>query len=112
MRRHAEVRATDVAAAAGTTLDEIRRASHRGSAIEVMGAGARAVLQRLLAEGRLDGVLAVGGSGGASSAAAMEGLPLGLPKLIITTMAAADTRPYIRLPATLCCCTPLSTSPV
>lgn len=94
----ADVPATEVASAAGTTLDEIRRGSHRGNAIEVMGTGARTVLQRLRAEGRLDGVLAVGGSGGAAlGAAAMDGLPLGLPKLIVTTMAAGDTRPYIGL---------------
>src|SRR5207244_8981230 len=46
--------------------------------------------------GRLDGILAIGGSGGASlAAAAMQALPVGVPKLIVSTMAAGDTRPYV-----------------
>ena len=53
-----------------------RRRGDRGAAVEAMGAGAEAVVLRLHAEGRLDGVLALGGSGGSSIATrAMRALP-------------------------------------
>src|SRR5207245_522466 len=49
-----------------------------------------------IAKGRLDGVAAVGGSGNSSIAgAAMRGLPVGVPKLIVSTVASGDTRPYM-----------------
>lgn len=61
-----------------------------------MGEGAAAVLSELLGEGRVDAVLAVGGSGGSSIAArAVRDLPVGLPKLIVSTMASGDVSPYI-----------------
>ena len=61
-----------------------------------MGRGAAAVVARLLAEGRAHGVAAVGGSGGSSiAAAAMRDLPVGTPKLIVSTVASGDTRPYV-----------------
>jgi len=61
-----------------------------------MARGATEVVLRLHAQGRLDGILGVGGSGGSSIlAAAMQALPIGVPKLIVSTMAAGDTRPYV-----------------
>ena len=51
---------------------------------------------RLHAEGRLDGILALGGSGGSSIATrAMRALPVGVPKLMVSTLASGDTRPYV-----------------
>ena len=61
-----------------------------------MGRGAAEVVRRLHEEGRLDGILSVGGSGNSSIAAqAMRGLPVGVPKLIVSTLASGDTRPYV-----------------
>ena len=61
-----------------------------------MGAGAEAVVLRLHGEGRVDGVLALGGSGGSSIATrAMRALPVGVPKLMVSTLASGDTRPYV-----------------
>jgi uncharacterized protein (UPF0261 family) len=58
--------------------------------------GAAVVVSRLHEEGRLDGILAVGGSGNSSiAAAAMRVLPVGVPKLIVSTLASGDTRPYV-----------------
>jgi uncharacterized protein (UPF0261 family) len=92
----ADVPAETLARAAGTSLQELRARADRGMAVGAMGAGARAVIADLLGAGRLDGVLAIGGSGNASIAAsAMEGLPIGLPKLLVSTIAAGDTRSYI-----------------
>ena len=74
----------------------LAEAGDRGAAVSAMGKGAAEVVQRLHREGRLDGILALGGSGGSSiAAAAMRGLPVGVPKLIVSTVASGDTRPYV-----------------
>jgi uncharacterized protein (UPF0261 family) len=68
----------------------------RGAAVEAMARGAEAVVSRLHEEGRLDGILALGGSGGTAIATqAMRALPVGVPKLMVSTMASGDTRPYV-----------------
>ena len=71
-------------------------AGDRGAAVAAMGEGAARIVKRLYAEGRLDGILALGGSGGSSiAAAAMRELPVGVPKLIVSTVGSGDTRPYV-----------------
>ena len=58
--------------------------------------GAAAVVQRLHAEGRLDAIGGLGGSGGSSLATyAMRRLPIGVPKLMVSTVASGDTSPYV-----------------
>lgn len=85
-----------VAEAAGAGIEALRAAGDRGAAVAAMGEGAAAVLAGLHAGGGLDGVLAVGGSGGSSIAArAVRDLPIGLPKVIVSTMASGDVSPYI-----------------
>jgi uncharacterized protein (UPF0261 family) len=86
----------EVARAAGEDHAELARAGDRGRAVDAMGRGAAAVVARLVADGRAQGVAAVGGSGGSSiAAAAMRDLPVGVPKLIVSTVASGDTRPYV-----------------
>ncbi|MFI5913202.1 Tm-1-like ATP-binding domain-containing protein [Dactylosporangium sp. NPDC051541] len=86
----------DVAAAAGTSIAALRDGNDRGVAVTAMGEGAAAVLAPLVARGAVHGVLALGGSGGSSIAArAVRDLPIGLPKLIVSTMAAGDVSPYV-----------------
>jgi uncharacterized protein (UPF0261 family) len=86
----------EVARAAGEDHAELARAGDRGAAVDAMGRGAAVVLERLHAEGRVDGVAAIGGSGNSSIAAcAMRALPVGVPKLIVSTVASGDTRPYV-----------------
>ncbi|WP_327054039.1 Tm-1-like ATP-binding domain-containing protein [Halomicrococcus gelatinilyticus] len=88
--------AADVAAAADTSLDHLREDADRGEAMEAMGEGAAAVAERLHDEGVLDGVLGLGGSGNTSIATtAMRALPVGVPKLMVSTMAAGDVEPYV-----------------
>ena len=83
----------EVAAAAGEDRAALAAARDRGPA---MTRGATEVARRLHADGRLDGILGVGGSGGSSLvSAAMQALPVGVPKLIVSTMASGDTRPYV-----------------
>lgn len=68
----------------------------RGVAVEQLGRATAEVVRALHAEGRLDAILAVGGSGGSALAAeAMRALPVGVPKLMVSTMASGDTRPYV-----------------
>ena len=89
----ADVPAEEVAQAAGASLDALRDAGDRGAAVSAMGEGAAAAVAGLE---RVDAVLAVGGSGGSSIAArAVRDLPIGLPKLIVSTMASGDVTPYV-----------------
>jgi uncharacterized protein (UPF0261 family) len=68
----------------------------RGAAVTAMAAGAEQVVLRLHAEGKLAGILALGGSGGSSIATrAMRALPVGVPKLMVSTVASGDTRAYV-----------------
>jgi uncharacterized protein (UPF0261 family) len=86
----------EVARAGGAEHAELAQAADRGRAVDVMGRGAAAVLTTLHAEGRLDATAAVGGSGNSSIAAqAMRALPVGVPKLIVSTVASGDTRRYV-----------------
>jgi uncharacterized protein (UPF0261 family) len=91
-----DVAREEVAAASGADVRELARQGDRGAAIEAMGRGAAAVARRLHVERRLDGIVSVGGSGNSSIAAqAMRELPVGVPKLIVSTLASGDTRPYV-----------------
>src|ERR671918_1655928 len=68
----------------------------RGAAVAAMADRAEDAVRRLHEEGRLDGILALGGSGGSSIATrAMRALPVGVPKLMVSTVASGDTRPYV-----------------
>jgi uncharacterized protein (UPF0261 family) len=91
-----DVSAAEVAAAAGTTLGELQATGDRARALAAMARGAAAVLGRLRAAGRLDGVFALGGSGNTTVAAtAFRALPLGVPKLILSTMTAGNIRAFV-----------------
>jgi uncharacterized protein (UPF0261 family) len=87
----------EVAAAAGTTIEEIRDAGDRGAAMEAMGEGAAAVVRERYEAGDLHAAFSLGGSGGTSVATtAMRALPYGVPKMMVSTMASGDTRPYVQ----------------
>jgi uncharacterized protein (UPF0261 family) len=91
-----DVTREDVARAAGADVSALADAGDRGVAVETMALGAAEIVRRLHEEDRLDGILALGGSGGTAVAAeAMRALPVGVPKLIVSTMASGDTRPYV-----------------
>ncbi len=85
-----------VAQAAGADVAALAQAGDRGGAVMTMAKGAAQITAQLFAEGRLDGVMGMGGSGNSSIvAAAMQALPIGVPKLIVSTLASGDTRPYV-----------------
>ena len=84
----ADIDVESVAAEAGIDLQDLRARSDRGAMVEAMVRAAPRVLARLAAEGRIHGVLSLGGSGGtAIGTAAMRALPLGLPKMMVSTVA-------------------------
>jgi uncharacterized protein (UPF0261 family) len=86
----------EVARAAGGDVDALAAANDRGAAIATMANGAEVVVGRLFAEGRLDGILGLGGSNGSALVTqAMRALPVGVPKLMVSTVASGDTRPYV-----------------
>jgi uncharacterized protein (UPF0261 family) len=84
----ADIPREEVAAAGGYTLAQLQNAGSRGAAIEGMMQGVVTMTARLWREGRIDGVLCLGGAeGSVLGAAAMQELPLGVPKLIVTPIA-------------------------
>lgn len=91
-----DVAAPDVAAAGGGDLPGLRARNDRAEALAVMCAGARAVALELLERRPFDGVISLGGSGGTAIAtAAMRALPVGMPKVMVSTMASGDTSVYV-----------------
>jgi uncharacterized protein (UPF0261 family) len=86
----------EVARAVGAEVGELAATGDRGAAVETLARGAAEIVKRLRAEGRLDGILGLGGSGGSAIATyAMRQLPVGVPKLMVSTVASGDTRPYV-----------------
>lgn len=80
-----------VAQEAGTDLQSIRDSGDRGKAVEIMGNGAASIIRKLVAEGKVKGAIGMGGGGGTYIAlSAMQGIPLGVPKFCLTTLAAKD----------------------
>ena len=91
-----DVTADEVARAAGADLAALRARGDRGEAVAAMAKGAAEVVARLHREGRIDGIVSMGGGGGTAIAtAAMRALPVGVPKLMVSTLAAGDVRAYV-----------------
>src|SRR6185436_13657021 len=91
-----DVKREEVAAAAGVDLPTLVARRDRGETIKAMSIGAPIVLTRLLQEDRIDGVISLGGGGGTSIAtAAMRALPIGVPKVMVSTLASGNTAPYV-----------------
>jgi len=85
-----------VAAAAGVDLKAVVAKRDRGEAVAAMSKGAPALLMRLVSEKKINGVISLGGGGGtAISTAAMRALPIGFPKVMVTTLASGNTAQYV-----------------
>src|SRR5215471_7713276 len=86
----------EVARAGGYALEDLRATRDRGESIAAMAAGAAVVARRLFEEGRIQGLISLGGSAGTTiGTAAMRSLPAGFPKVMVSTLASGDTRPYV-----------------
>jgi uncharacterized protein (UPF0261 family) len=91
-----DVSRADVFAAAGTTADAVQVAGDRGNAVTLAATGVTKVVTRLHSEGKVDGVLGLGGSAGTTiGTAAMRALPYGVPKLVVSTLASGQVAPYV-----------------
>lgn len=91
-----DVSRREVAEAAGADLDELVRKQDRGEAVAAMARGVETLIPRLYAEGKFQGILALGGGGGTSIACgAMRALPLGVTKMMVSTVAGTDVSGYV-----------------
>ena len=85
-----------VAAAGGVDLAGLMARRDRGESVAAMAKAATVMLGSLYREGRIQGVISLGGGGGTSIAtAAMQGLPVGFPKVMVSTLASGNTAPYV-----------------
>ncbi len=92
----ADISQAEVAAAANEDLAALQKERDRGRSVTAMALGATVIVARLHAQGAINGVAALGGSAGTTIAtAAMRVLPYGFPKLMVSTLAAGDIKPYV-----------------
>ena len=92
----ADVPRARVFALAGSSLEEVRRRADRGEAVTLAAAGAAVLAREAYAAGELGGVLGLGGSAGTSIAtAAMRALPLGVPKVMLSTLTSGTVRQFV-----------------
>ncbi len=86
----------EVAVLAGIDLAALTARHDRGECVAAMAGAAATVLSKLHAEGKIDGVISLGGGGGTAIATAgMRALPLGFPKLMVSTLASGNTAQYV-----------------
>jgi len=91
-----EISAAQVAAAGDSSLEELRELADRGHAIAVMTVGVAKIVTDLFAQDLVDGVFGMGGSAGTIiGTSAMRALPVGVPKVMVSILASADTSPYV-----------------
>lgn len=92
----ASVTAEEVALAGESSVSELRAGYRRDLAMQAMGEGAGRLLEEQHRTGRLAGAIGVGGNQGTAIAStAMRALPIGLPKLLVSTVASGNVRGYV-----------------
>ncbi len=92
----ADITRQQVFAEAGTSLDAAIKRGDRGEAVQYAAEGVKRLVQQLHARGEVAGVLGLGGSAGTTiGTTAMRALPLGVPKLMVSTLASGQVRPYV-----------------
>ncbi len=86
----------EVCKASGHDLKKLREANDRGTNVKAMSEGAAVIVQQLLKDGVVAGVISLGGTGGSSIAArVMKDVPVGIPKILVSTVASGDVSPYV-----------------
>jgi uncharacterized protein (UPF0261 family) len=91
-----DIPASRVAEAAGVTLQALRERADRGEAIAAMTKGIAVVVDQLYKEGKIDGIIGMGGSAGTViGTAGMRVLPVGIPKVQVSTLAGSDVGAYV-----------------
>jgi uncharacterized protein (UPF0261 family) len=90
------VSSEEVAQAGGAQLSELVEREDRGEAMAVMTAGSAKVVSKYFKAGKFDGIISMGGGGGTvMGTSAMRVLPIGVPKLMVSTIASGDTSAYV-----------------
>ena len=90
-----DVTRAEVAAAADGDISSFASGEHKDEAMQTMAAGLAVVVRRLYDEGRLGGIIGMGGTGGTSIATTgMRVLPVGVPKVMVSTVAGGDVSAY------------------
>ena len=88
--------AAEVAEAGGASLEQLRKRNDRGDALDAMARGAAAIAARLVQDGTIGGAIGLGGScGTAIATAAMRVMPVGMPKVMVSTVASGQVGPYV-----------------
>lgn len=91
-----DIDATEVAQAGGADLDDLINRRDRGLAMSVMTKGAEIIAAKYYAAGKFAGIISMGGGGGTViGTAAMRALPVGVPKLMVSTVASGNTSAYV-----------------
>ncbi|MGL4607191.1 MAG: Tm-1-like ATP-binding domain-containing protein [Eubacteriaceae bacterium] len=86
----------EVAIAGGSSIMNLKEKNDRGHGIDVMMLGASKIVKKLYDQGKVDGVISLGGSAGTTIGTfVMRSLPVGVPKIMVSTVASGDTRPYV-----------------
>jgi len=92
----ADISRQEVFRLAGTTLAEMREKNDRGEAVKAAAKGATALLLDLHGRGEVGGVLGLGGSAGTIiGTSAMRALPIGVPKVMVSTLASGMVRQFV-----------------
>ena len=93
----ADVSADEVARKAGSSLQTLRDEGDRGNSVAVMAQGAAVLIAEKQAAGEIDGIISLGGSAGTTiGTTAMQAVPVGVPKIMVSTLASGDTSPYVQ----------------
>lgn len=80
----------------GSCLIKLLKSNNKGLAIKTMAAGSRAIINELYNNKKIDGIIAVGGGQGTFIGTfSMRDLPLGFPKVMVTTIGSSNMRPFI-----------------
>jgi uncharacterized protein (UPF0261 family) len=91
-----DVDADKVAEAGGGSLKQLQEKNDRGEAMKIMCVGAPAIIESLYHEGKIDGIIGMGGTGGTTVVtSAMRALPVGIPKVCVSTAASGDVAVYV-----------------
>lgn len=86
----------EVAKAAGADIHEIAAKKDRALATEILSKGMEKLVPELYRQGKFDGIISLGGSGGTSLVTpAMRALPIGVPKVMVSTVASGNTSQYV-----------------
>ncbi len=92
-----DVSADEVAQAGGSSLQALRNEGDRGNSVAVMAQGAATLIAEKQAAGEIDGIISLGGSAGTTiGTTAMQAVPVGVPKIMVSTLASGDTSPYVQ----------------